>query len=146
MRDFFEDFKQKAPILIVLALVASVVLGGALTKSITDAKASGADSLLFTVVETLIGNITSLSFFSGMFSDFGLFLQITLWIFVGVFLIYILAKMNSGSHSEYEGKENGSSQWSSGAEDFKHDSNGREILNKKEGFILSRRHYLGTDL
>ena len=146
MRDFFEDFKQKAPILIVLALVASVVLGGALTKSITDAKASGADSLLFAVVETLIGNITSLSFFSGMFSDFGLFLQITLWIFVGVFLIYILAKMNSGSHSEYEGKENGSSQWSSGAEDFKHDSNGREILNKKEGFILSRRHYLGTDL
>ena len=31
MRKFFEDFKQKAPILIVLALVASVVLGGALT-------------------------------------------------------------------------------------------------------------------
>ena len=146
MRDFFEDFKQKAPILIVLALVAAVVLGGSLTKSITDAKASGADSLLFAVVETWLGNITNLSFFSGMFSDFGLFLHITLWIFVIVFAIYILAKINAGSHSEYEGKENGSSQWSQGAEDYKHDSNGREILNRKEGFILSRKHYLGTDL
>ncbi len=146
MRGFFEDFKSKAAILLVIALVASVVLGGSLTKSITDAKALGSDSLLFDVLNTWIGNITNMSFFSGMFSDFGLFLQITFWIFVIVFVIYIVAKIQSGNKSEYEGKENGSSQWSTGGEEFRKRPDGKEILNKKEGFILSRKHYLGTDL
>ena len=146
MKGFFDEFKQKAPILIVIALVLAVVFGGALTKSITDAKVAGSDSLLFEVLTTLFGNITNMSFFSGIVADIGLFLQITLWIFVVVFGIYIYAYFKNSNKSEYEGKENGSSQWSNGSEDYKHDSNGREILNKKEGFILSTKHYLGTDL
>ena len=146
MKGFFNEFKQKAPILIVIALVLAVVFGGALTKSITDAKVAGSDSLLFEVLTTLFGNITNMSFFSGIVADIGLFLQITLWIFVVVFGIYIYAYSKNSNKSEYEGKENGSSQWSNGSEDYKHDSNGKEILNKKEGFILSTKHYLGTDL
>lgn len=146
MKGFFDEFKQKAPILIVIALVLAVVFGGALTKSITDAKVAGSDSLLFEVLTTLFENITNMSFFSGIVADIGLFLQITLWIFVVVFGIYIYAYSKNSNKSEYEGKENGSSQWSNGSEDYKHDSNGREILNKKEGFILSTKHYLGTDL
>ncbi|MGN1012350.1 MAG: VirD4-like conjugal transfer protein, CD1115 family [Clostridia bacterium] len=146
MKGFFDEFKQKAPILIVIALVLAVVFGGALTKSITDAKVAGSDSLLFEVLTTLFGNITNMSFFSGIVADIGLFLQITLWIFVVVFGIYIYAYSKNSNKSEYEGKENGSSQWSNGSEDYKHDSNGKEILNKKEGFILSTKHYLGTDL
>lgn len=146
MKGFFDEFKQKAPILIVIALVLAVVFGGALTKSITDAKVAGSDSLLFEVLTTLFGNITNMSFFSGIVADIGLFLQITLWIFVVVFGIYIYAYSKNSNKSEYEGKENGSSQWSNGTEDYKHDSNGKEILNKKEGFILSTKHYLGTDL
>lgn len=146
MREFFEEFKSKAVILSIIALVASVVLGGSLTKSIVDANAAGSDSLIFDVLNTWIGNITNMSFFAGMFSDFGLFLQITLWIFVIVFGIYIVAKIQTAGKSEYEGKENGSSQWSTGGEEFRKRSDGKEILNKKEGFILSRTHYLGTDL
>lgn len=146
MRKFFEDFKQKAPILIVLALVASVVLGGALTKSIADAKAAGSDSLIFDVISTVLGNITQMSFFSGIFADFGTFLHITFWIFAIVFMLYFTAYYKNSNKSEYEGRENGSSQWSDGVEDYKHDSSGREILNKKQGFILSTKHYLGTDL
>ncbi|MBO5477960.1 MAG: type IV secretory system conjugative DNA transfer family protein [Clostridia bacterium] len=146
MRKFFEEFKKNAPVLIVLALIASVVFGGALTKSITDAKEAGSDSLLFDVIQTFLGNITNMGFFAGMFSDFILFLQITFWIFVAVFGIYIFTKIQSNSKSEYEGKENGSSSWSNGSEDYMHASNGKEILNRKEGFILSKRHYLGTDL
>lgn len=146
MRKFFEEFKKNAPMLIVLALIASVVFGGALTKSITDAKAAESTSLITDVLSTVFDNITSLAFLGGMFSDFLLFLQITLWIFVAVFAIYIFAKMQANPSSEYEGKENGSSVWSDGVEDYKHASDGKEILNKKEGFILSRKHYLGTDL
>ena len=146
MRQFFENFKKHAPILIVLALIASIVLGGSLTKSIVDAKASGADSLLVEVLNTWLSNITNMGFLGGMFSDFLLFLKITLWIIVIIFGIYIFAMINSKAKSEYEGKENGSSQWSDGSEDYKHSSDGKEILNRKEGFILGRRHYLGTDL
>ena len=61
MRGFFEDLKSKAAILVIIALVASVVLGGSLTKSITDAKASGADSIIYEVFKTWMGNITDLS-------------------------------------------------------------------------------------
>ena len=114
MKGFFDEFKQKAPILIVIALVLAVVFGGALTKSITDAKVAGSDSLLFEVLTTLFGNITNMSFFSGIVADIGLFLQITLWIFVVVFGIYIYAYSKNSNKSEYEGKENGSSQWSNG--------------------------------
>lgn len=146
MRDFFEDLKSKGPILLVIALIVSVVLGGSLTKSIVDARESGADSLLFEVLSTWISNITSMQFFTGMFSDFLLFAQISFWIIIGIFAIYIVVKFQGNSKGEYEGKENGSSQWSVGSEDYKHASDGREILNKKEGFILSRKHYLGTDL
>ena len=89
MRNFLEEFKKHAPMLIVLALMASVVLGGALTKSITDAKAAGSDSLIFDVCATVFTNISNMSFLGGMFSDFLLFLQITFWIFVAVFGIYI---------------------------------------------------------
>ena len=144
MRDFFEDLKQKAPLLITVSLVLSLVLGGALTKSIVDAKAAGEEAVIIAAFSTLIGNITSFKFFSGIFADFATFLKITGFIFVGVFGVYFYAKYKSSQGSEYEGKENGSSQWGKGAEDYKHDSNGREILNKKEGFILSKTHYLST--
>lgn len=146
MRKFFEEFKKNAPALIVLALIASVVLGGALTKSITDAKAAGSTALITDVLGTFLNNITSMAFLGGMFSDFLLFLQITFWTFVAVFGIYIFAKLQAPKTSEYEGRENGSSVWSDGVEDYKHASDGKEILNKKDGFILSRKHYLGTDL
>ena len=146
MRDFFEDFKKKAPILLIITLVVAVVFGGSLTKSIVDAKAAGAESILFEAVKNVIGNITNFSFFAGIFADFGLFLKLTLVIAVVVFGIYFYAKYKASQVGEYEGKENGSSQWGKGSEDYKHDSNGREILNKKDGFILSKTHYLGTDL
>ena len=47
--------------------------------------------------------------------------------------------------SEYDGSENGSSEWSKRGEEFRLIA-GKEILNKKNGFILSKYHYLGTDL
>ena len=31
-------------------------------------------------------------------------------------------------------------------EEYEKTSDGRELLNKKSGFILSKDHYLGTDL
>lgn len=76
----------------------------------------------------------------------GDFLNISFWtliVFV-VMLIYYIIK--NGKKYEYEGTENGSSDWSKGGEEFNKLQDGSEILNKKDGFILGRYHYLGTDL
>lgn len=61
--------------------------------------------------------------------------------------IYMGVKLISGSRKkyDYQGEENGSSDWSKHGEEFRKNPDGTEILNKKEGFILSRDHYLGLD-
>lgn len=146
MRDFFEDFKSKAGALAIIALIISIIFGGALNKSIVDAKAQAPDSVAFTALSTFLDNIKTFKFFEGIFADFGSFLHITLWIFIIVFGIYFIYKIKNAGKSEYEGKEDGSSQWSRDGEEFRKRSDGKEILNRKEGFILSRKHYLGTDL
>ena len=46
---------------------------------------------------------------------------------------------------EYQGEEHGSSAWSKNGEEYKKQPDGSYILNKSEGFILSKNHYLGTD-
>ena len=123
MSRIFDEFKEKLPLLVTLSGVASVVIGGSLTKAIVDAMLAGYKSILADAVMNSINNITNFSFLTGMFADFGLFLKITLGIFAIVFILYFMAKYNESNKSEYEGKENGSSQWSNGTEDYKHDSN-----------------------
>jgi len=46
---------------------------------------------------------------------------------------------------DYQGEEHGSSDWSKHGEEFKKNPDGTEILNKHDGFILSKDHYLGLD-
>ena len=62
--------------------------------------------------------------------------------------IYLSVKLiikNRKSH-DYQGEEHGSSDWSKHGEEYKKLPDGSEILNRKQGFILSKNHYLGTDL
>ncbi len=75
------------------------------------------------------------SFFSGCGWLLALFIGLT---------IYFLIK-NKSKH-EYDGIESGSSDWSKGGEEYKKLPDGSEVLNRKNGFILSKNHYLGTDL
>lgn len=82
----------------------------------------------------------------GIFSNFGGFINyslVTLIIAIGAFIYW---KINNPITNEYDGRENGSSDWSKGGEEFKKNSDGSENLNKNHGFILSRKHFLGTDL
>ena len=75
------------------------------------------------------------AFFKGCFWLLVVFIGMTVW-----FLI-----KNKSKH-EYDGIESGSSDWSKGGEEYRKLPDGSEVLNKKEGFILSKTHYLGTDL
>ena len=87
----------------------------------------------------IIGGI----FKEGIISEFLTGCFYLLIVFIAL-TIYFLVK-NKSKH-EYDGIESGSSDWSKGGEEYKKLSDGSEILNKKSGFILSKNHYLGTDL
>ena len=75
-------------------------------------------------------------------SSFGTICLILLIVF-----IYLSVKLiiSTRKNHDYQGEENGSSAWSKGGEEYRKMSDGTYILNKKEGFILSKTHYLGTD-
>ena len=61
--------------------------------------------------------------------------------------IWMAAKLiaNARKDHDYQGEEHGSSAWSKGGEEYRKLPDGSQILNKTDGFILSRNHYLGTD-
>ena len=73
------------------------------------------------------------------------FLTLSLYLFIGTVIAYIYYKVKNAPNHEYDGQENGSSEWSKNGEEFKKLPDGSEILNKKEGFVLSKDHYLGID-
>ena len=64
-----------------------------------------------------------------------------------IIFIFMAVKLIMGSRKthEYQGEEHGSSAWSKGGEEYRKLPDGSQILNKSEGFILSKNHYLGTD-
>lgn len=68
----------------------------------------------------------------------GIMLVIFIWL--GVKLIMMSRKTH-----EYQGEEHGSSAWSKNGEEYRKLPDGTYVLNKSEGFILSKTHYLGTD-
>ena len=77
-------------------------------------------------------------------------LQRTYFVLCGlvlVVLMYMSVKfiLKSRKTYDYQGQEMGSSDWSKHGEEFKKNPDGTEILNKHEGFILSKDHYLGLD-
>ena len=75
--------------------------------------------------------------------------QLYLFVCVAVLAIFIWLSakviMNARKKYDFQGEEHGSSAWSKGGEEYRKLPDGTYILNKSEGFILSRTHYLGTD-
>ncbi|MBR5227744.1 MAG: type IV secretory system conjugative DNA transfer family protein [Clostridia bacterium] len=74
-------------------------------------------------------------------------IYLTLCAIVLVAFIYLTIKLivKSRKSHDYEGEEHGSSDWSKNGEEYRKLPDGSEILNRKEGFILSKDHFLGTD-
>lgn len=96
-----------------------------------------------------IGDIVAHPFSIVLPTVIGNFGNFMLWSFVALIVAlvaFLYWKFTNSNNSEYAGKENGSSEWSRNGEEFKKNRDGTENLNKTGGFILSRKHYLGTDL
>jgi type IV secretion system protein VirD4 len=59
---------------------------------------------------------------------------------------FIYWHIKNGKKYDFQGTEHGSSDWANWGEEYRKLPDGKEMLNRKRGFILSKKHYLGTDL
>jgi type IV secretion system protein VirD4 len=147
MKEELIKIKREIKPFLIAYILFDIIVIGSLTLSIhnlpEDIKSF---ERISTVFSTFLGNIISLKFFIAIFTDFMLFINLSFWSFIGFIILFVMWKIKFAKNYEYEGRENGSSDWSKNGEEFYKTSNGGEILNKKSGFILSRKHYLGTDL
>lgn len=79
----------------------------------------------------------------GLFIKFLKTCGVLLLTFIGM-ILWMFYK--NGKIRDFEGLEHGSSDWAKNGEEFKKQPDGSEILNRTHGFVLSRKHFLGTDL
>lgn len=103
-------------------------------------------SPIIEVFKNFMPTLTSFKFLQAIFIDFVGFLTASLYTLIGFVVLFIVWLFKNSSKGDYHGIENGSSEWSRGGEEFAKLPDGSEILNRKQGFILSKNHYLGTDL
>lgn len=82
-------------------------------------------------------------FAKGLINDF---INASFWTFIVLVVMYIYYQFKNGKSHDFDGSEYGSSDWSKNDEEYDKLLDGSEILNKKNGFILSKKHFLGTDL
>lgn len=137
-------WREFIPFLIVYALF-DIIIVGSLCICANGAKETG-ENIFSACIEGLIKNITNFKFITAIFVDFFGFIKSSLWTLIITIILFIAWKIKFAGESEYDGIESGSSDWAKHGEEYEKTSDGRELLNKKSGFILSKDHYLGTDL
>ncbi len=142
-------YKLKREILpfVIFYIISEIFIVSNIVVSLHDA---GQDADLVKKITSIftnfVSNITSFKFLGAIFVDFFGFLNISFWALIIVAILFIAWKIKNSNNSEYDGIENGSSDWAKDGEEFDKLPDGREVLNKKQGFILSKDHRLGTDL
>ena len=124
-----------------IIVIGTVVIGMSQTANITEFT-----DRVIEIAKGFVDNITSFKFLTAIFTDFFTFVKLSFYTLIATIILFIVWKVKNSSNSEYEGIENGSSDWAKDGEEFEKLSDGREVLNKKDGFILSKTHRLGTDL
>lgn len=147
MKSNINKLKREIIPFFIAYLLLDIIVVGSICAGIHSAPQNGDFySVLKEVFTNLVSNIVSFKFFVGIFQEFGSFLNISLWLLIIFVVLFIAWKIKFAKTSEYDGRESGSSSWSKNGEEFDKLSDGREVLNRKQGFILSKDHYLGTDL
>lgn len=147
MRGKLNRLKREAMPFIVVYIPFVVVVVGSFVVTAKEAPGEGFSyERIRAMLENFVPNIGNFKFLSAIFVDFVGFINAAFWTLIVFVIMFIMWKIKFSKKSEYEDIENGSSDWSRGGEEFDKTSDGREILNKKNGFILSKDHYLGTDL
>lgn len=142
MRSKLNKLKREAMPFIILYIIFDIVIIGSLNYALINLDTTKATSIFNNFMEA----IKSFKFFSGIFGDFPKFLNLSAWTLAAFIIMFVIWKIKNIKDYEYQGIENGSSDWAKNGEEYDKLPDGSEILNKKNGFILSKNHYLGTDL
>ena len=147
MKSNFNKLKREIMPFLIAYVLFDIIIVGTICWGIHNVP-DGTDLYhsMMKVLDGFFTNIITFRFFGGIFLEIGTFLNWSFWTLLVFGALFIAWKIKFAKTSEYDGKENGSSQWSKHGEEFDKLSDGKEILNRKEGFILSKDHYLGTDL
>ncbi|MEG2348616.1 MAG: type IV secretory system conjugative DNA transfer family protein [Clostridia bacterium] len=147
MKNKLNKLKREAiPFIIVYILFILIVIGSFVVTAKSVAEGANSFDKISSIMSGFVPNITNFKFLSAIFVDFTSFINASFWsllIFIGMFIAW---KIKFAQKNTYDGIEHGSSDWSKNGEEFDKTSDGKEILNKKGGFILSKNHYLGTGL
>ncbi len=139
--------KNSIIVLFVIYLLIDIFVVGAFFSATLD---TGTNTSLISAMGNFIPNLTNPLGTLGKIltsgDKFTTFLNWSFWtliIFIGLYIYYLI---KNGKKHDYDGTEHGSSDWSKNGEEFNKLQDGSETLNRKEGFVLSKNHYLGTDL
>ncbi|MEG1142534.1 MAG: hypothetical protein RSE41_08855 [Clostridia bacterium] len=141
------SFTMKRDIIIIVIgyLLIDILVIGAFFVTVTNLE----NPDLFLILQNLLPNITNpLNTIKGIIlsgSDFILFLKLSWYFFILILVFSIIYYFKNKDKYDFQGIEHGSSEWSKNGEEFNKLSDGTEILNKKNGFIISRKHFIGTD-
>lgn len=147
MRDMIYKIKKDALPFLIVFLLFDIIIVGALIVAYKDVDPAIVGTNRFIeMFNNFLPSITSFKFFTAIFVDFIGFMKFSFWTLIAFVIMFIVWEVKNKKEYEYEGVENGSSDWAKSGEEFRKLPDGREILNRKEGFILSKDHYLGTDL
>lgn len=146
MKFDFKEYRTKFIVVLVVYIIVCVqFIGGFMTALHLTQEENKLQSALNSWSSYLVKPVTILE----TVLDGGQLQNIYLTLCAGVLVafIYMSVKFISKSRKthEYQGEEHGSSDWSKHGEEFKKLPDGSEILNKHDGFILSKDHYLGLD-
>lgn len=145
MKNKLKKLKKEVMPFVIVYILFDIIIIGDIIVSIQGVKGNIFD-FIGVVITNFMDNLTSFKFLSAIFIDLNGFLNASLWTLFVFVIMFIAWKIKFAQKYEYEGIENGSSEWSKGGEEFSRLPDGSEILNRKNGFILSKNHYLGTDL
>lgn len=152
IKDWLKENKWKIIVVVAVYLIVCVcVLGGLMTSfnKAEEWEKAGYNSRLEATTDQWMTYALNPFAVIGTLFDGGT-LQQNYLIICGVILIifiWLSVKLivKSRKTHEYQGEEHGSSAWSKNGEEYRPQPDGSYILNKSEGFILSKNHYLGTD-
>ncbi len=135
-----DENKKYLILFLALWIVLEIVLIAPMAVAIAESTTVDGKFELANFIENFGKEVSSFSAITrmGNVGAWGHFKNGTIWLAVLCIIGTIVGIVKSKSNNKFKGKENGSSDWCTGGEQYK-------ILNRKKGIILAEDNYLPVD-
>ena len=129
-------WKEFIPFLIVYAII-DIIIVGSLFVCAHEAKAAG-ENVITGIFSNFMTTLTHFKFFTAFVIDFFGFIKWSFWTLVITIGLFIAWKIKFAKSSEYEGIENGSSDWAKHGEEFAKTSDGNMVRNLPKQVMVGK--------